>query len=75
MHRAAPLSIIPAEHPALWAYVAAFAIAVPVVGLCWILLGRAVGAAAGERHVGIVRKIASVALVGFAGVIAVSVLG
>jgi threonine/homoserine/homoserine lactone efflux protein len=69
------LSIIPAEHPALWAYFTAFAVAVPLVGLCWILLGRAVGAAAGERHVGIVRKIASVALVGFAGVIAVSVLG
>jgi threonine/homoserine/homoserine lactone efflux protein len=69
------LSIIPAEHPALWAYVAAFATAVPAVGLGWLLAGRAVGAAAGERHAGLIGRIASVALVGFAGVIAASVLG
>ena len=69
------LSIIPAEHPALALYFAAFAIAVPSVGLCWIVVGRALGAAAGKQHGGLIRRVASVALVGFAGLIAASVLG
>jgi threonine/homoserine/homoserine lactone efflux protein len=69
------LSIIPQDHPVLMGYFAAFAVAVPAVGLCWILIGRAIGAATGDRHVGAVRKVASVALVGFAGLIAASVLG
>lgn len=69
------LSIIPAEHPALVWFFVAFAIAVPSVGLGWILVGRAIGAASGERHAGLVRRIASVALLGFAGFIAASVFG
>jgi threonine/homoserine/homoserine lactone efflux protein len=69
------LSIIPAEHPELPWFFIAFALAVPGVGFCWILVGRAIGAASGERNAGIVRRIASVALLGFAGVIAASVLG
>lgn len=69
------LSIIPAGHPALVWFFAAFAAAVPSVGLAWILVGRAIGAASGEKNAGIVRRVASVALVGFAGVIAASVLG
>ncbi|MDB5539482.1 MAG: LysE type translocator [Devosia sp.] len=67
------LSIIPAEHPALAWFVGAFAIAVPSVGFAWILVGRAIGAA--SKNAGIIRRVASVALVGFAGVIAASVLG
>jgi threonine/homoserine/homoserine lactone efflux protein len=69
------LSIIPAEHPALAWFIAAFAVAVPSVGFAWILVGRAIGAASGEQNAGIVRRVASVALVGFAGVIAASVWG
>lgn len=69
------LSIIPAEHPALAWFIAAFAVAVPSVGFAWILVGHAIGAASGEKNAGIVRRVASVALVGFAGVLAASVLG
>jgi len=69
------LSIIPAAHPALPWFFIAFAVAVPSVGFAWIVVGRAIGAASGERNAGLVRRIASVALVGFAGVIAASVLG
>jgi threonine/homoserine/homoserine lactone efflux protein len=69
------LSVIPAEHPALVWFFVAFAVAVPSVGFCWILVGRAIGAASGEQHAGLVRRIASVALLGFAGLIAASVFG
>ena len=68
------LGIIPAEHPQLFWYFVAFAVAVPGVGFGWILVGRAIGAASGERHAGLIRRVASVALVGFAGMIAASVL-
>lgn len=69
------LSIIPSEHPQLTWFFVAFAIAVPSVGLGWILVGSAIGAASGEQNTGVVRRIASVALVGFAGLIAASVFG
>lgn len=69
------LSVIPEQHPALIGYLAVFAVAVPLVGLGWIVIGRAVGAAAGAERTGAVRKVASLALVGFAGLIAASVLG
>ncbi len=67
--------IIPQASPALWAYVVVFAAAVPVVGLGWILIGRAIGAASGERHAGTVRKVASVTLVGFAALMVGSAFG
>lgn len=67
------LSIIPAEHTQLLWFFVAFALAVPSVGFFWILVGRAIGAATGEKHPGLVQRIASVALVGFAGLIAASV--
>lgn len=69
------LSIIPTNDPQLGWYVLGFALLVPLVGFAWILLGRAIGVAAGDEHTGMVRKVASVALVGFAGWIVVSVLG
>ncbi|OJX22103.1 MAG: hypothetical protein BGO83_14645 [Devosia sp. 66-14] len=68
-------SIIPSNGPGIGWYVLGFALLVPLVGFAWILVGRAIGAAAGDKHAGAVRKVASVALVGFAGVIAASVLG
>lgn len=67
--------IIPAEHPALWAFIVAFAVTVPVIGLCWIVVGSLIGAASGERHAGLVRKVASVALVGFAALLVRSTFG
>ena len=69
------LTIIPAEDPQLIWFFVAFAIAVPAVGACWILLGRAIGLAAGAQHPGLVQRMASVALVGFAGLIALSAFG
>lgn len=69
------LSIIPAEHPQLIWFLAAYALSVVFVGFCWILMGRGIGATAGERHAGLVPRIASVALVGFAGVIFASAFG
>jgi len=69
------LSIIPTNHTEVAWYVLGFALLVPLVGFAWILVGRAIGAATGDRHTGVVRKLASVALFGFAGVIAASVLG
>ena len=69
------LSIIPTEDPQLAWYFVAFALAVPSVGFGWILVGRVIGAASGDRNASLVRRIASVALLGFAGLIAASVLG
>lgn len=69
------LSVIPAEHQQLIWFHTAFGLAVVAVGFCWILLGRAVGTAAGERHAGVVPRVASVALVGFAGIVLASAFG
>lgn len=69
------LSIIPAAHPQLIWFFTAYALSVTGVGLCWIVIGRAIGATAGERHAGLVPRIASVALVGFAGLIFASAFG
>lgn len=67
--------IIPAAHPELWAFILAFAVTVPAVGLCWIVIGSLIGAASGERHAGLVRKVASVTLVGFAALLVRSAFG
>lgn len=67
--------VIPAEHPMLWAYILAFVVTVPLIGFAWIAVGSAIGAASGERHAGIVRKVASVTLVGFAALLVRSAFG
>jgi threonine/homoserine/homoserine lactone efflux protein len=67
--------IIPQASPILWAYIAAFALLVPLVGVAWIVVGRAVGAASGRQHAGLVRKVASVTLVGFAALLVRSAFG
>jgi threonine/homoserine/homoserine lactone efflux protein len=67
--------IIPADHPMLWAYLLAFAVTIPLIGFAWIAIGSVVRAASGERHVGLVRKVASVALVGFAALLMRSAFG
>lgn len=67
--------IIPTQHEMLWAYVTAFAVTVPLVGFAWIAIGSVIGAASGEKHAGLVRKVASVALVGFAAWLVRSTFG
>ncbi|MHB1102724.1 MAG: LysE family translocator [Devosia sp.] len=69
------LTIIPAAHPQLIWFFLAYAVSVVGVGFCWILIGRTIGATAGERHAGLVPRIASVALAGFAGLIFASAFG
>jgi threonine/homoserine/homoserine lactone efflux protein len=58
--------IIPTAHPAIAWYFGAFAAMTVGVGFCWIVVGSAIKASAGERHGMIVPRVASVALVGFA---------
>jgi threonine/homoserine/homoserine lactone efflux protein len=69
------ISIIPAAHPALGWFIAGFVVLVISVGFSWIVIGRAIGATAGERHAGVVPRVASVALVGFAGLLLASAFG
>ena len=69
------LAIIPAAHPQMVWYVASYAASVVAVGFSWIVIGHFIGATTGERHAGLVPRVASVALVGFAGVILASAFG
>lgn len=68
------LTIIPMAHPQLWFYFASFSLCTVSVGSCWILAGRAIGAAAG-RNAALVPRVASVALLGFAGFVLASMFG
>ena len=68
------LAIIPFGSPAVALYLLAFATAVPAMGLLWLAGGRLVGAAVGEKR-RLVPRVASVALVGFAGLIAAWAFG
>jgi len=71
----AALTILPADHPAMAWYVVAFAAIVAAAGSGWVLLGRVIARSAGEGRVKYVPRVASVFLVGFAGLIAASALG
>jgi threonine/homoserine/homoserine lactone efflux protein len=68
------LAIIPFGHPEVPLYLLAFGLSVVAVGFLWLVAGHLIGAAAGERR-RLVPRIASVALVGFAGLIAASAFG
>ena len=68
------LSVFPMSHPGLHWYFLAFTVLVLTAGSSWVLIGKAVGAAAG-RHAGLVPRVASVALAGFAGLVAASGFG
>ena len=68
------LAIIPFGHPEVPFYLVAFGLSVLAVGFLWLVAGHLIGAAAGARRY-LVPRIASVALVGFAGLIAASALG
>jgi threonine/homoserine/homoserine lactone efflux protein len=69
------LSIIPASDPNLPWFIAGFAAMVVTVGLSWIVIGTLIGAGAGERYAGVVPRIASVALAGFAAALVASAFG
>ena len=69
------LSIIPMASPAVAWFLLAFAVAVPSVGLCWIALGRTVGALSGTTHSRLLPRVASVVLVGFAALVGASAFG
>ena len=49
--------------------------AVVVVGLGWLLLGAAVGAAARDKHQTLIQRVAAVALGAFAGMILATAFG
>ena len=68
------LAIIPFGNQGVALYLLAFGLAVLLMGLAWLLAGHLLGAAAGEKR-RLVPRIASVALIGFAGVIAASAFG
>ncbi|MEO6012206.1 MAG: lysine transporter LysE [Devosia sp.] len=67
------LTIFPREATGLVWYFVAFAVTVLAAGGGWIVLGRLLGAAAGERAV-LLPRIASLALVGFAGFLLTSAM-
>lgn len=66
------LGIIPLASPAVAWFLIAFAIAVPSVGFCWIVLGRSVGALSGKTLSHLLPRVASVVLVGFAVLVGAS---
>jgi threonine/homoserine/homoserine lactone efflux protein len=69
------ISVIPTTSPQLAWYIAGFAVMVLGAGFSWILVGTLVGTTAGERHAGLVPRVASVALAGFAGLLVASAFG
>ncbi len=69
------VGVIPAVNPQLPWYLAGFAAMVLGAGFSWIVVGTLIGTTAGERHAGLVPRIGSVALAGFAGVLVASALG
>lgn len=65
------VSVFPKEHPMLAAYFAVFAVVVLCAGFAWFALGRGLANLAGRRAL-LLPRVAAVALVGFAAVLAVS---
>ena len=67
------LSIIPKEHPMLWAFFAGFGAMIVVVGSLWFLFGKALAALSGE-HARVIPRVGATALIGFAGYLALSLV-
>ena len=67
------ITIIPRDHPMLLAFFGAFGTLVLIIGGCWFMAGRTLGVLAGPRA-GILPRVGSVALVGFAGYLAASMI-
>ena len=70
----AALTLLPPGAGAL-PYFAGFAAIVLAASTGWVLIGRGISASVGDRHEHLIPRIAAVALGGFAGAIAASVLG
>ena len=68
------LSILPLQSPQLHWYLLALAGIILVAGSAWLLLGALIGAAAGARHDLLLKRLSSVVLAGFAGLILGNVL-
>jgi len=67
------ITIIPRAHPMLPAFFAGFAVLVLLVSLGWFMAGRTLGVFAGSRA-GLLPRVGSAALVGFAGYLVVSIV-
>jgi threonine/homoserine/homoserine lactone efflux protein len=67
------IAVFPRHNPHLWTYFGVFAALVGICGLAWFLLGRGVSSAVGKSAAGIPR-VASIAIVIFAGLIAASLV-
>ena len=68
------LSILPLQSPQLHWYLLALAGIILLAGSAWLLLGALIGAAAGNRHDLLLKRLSSVVLAGFAGLILWNVL-
>jgi threonine/homoserine/homoserine lactone efflux protein len=66
------VTVFPHGHPHLWAYAAAFAGCVLICGFAWFSLGRGL-ASLSERGATLLPRVASIALIGFAALVASSV--
>lgn len=67
-------SIFPQGSDWAWPYLVLFALIMPAIGLGWAQLGRWAGRAAGRSGDSLIRRIASLVLLGFAGLLAASAL-
>lgn len=66
------VAVFPKDHPQLYAYFAAFAVFVGVCGFTWFSLGRGLSSLAGSRA-SLLPRVAAVALLGFAALLATSI--
>jgi threonine/homoserine/homoserine lactone efflux protein len=66
------VAVFPRDHPQLYAYFLAFAVLVGVCGLTWFSLGRGLSLIAGSRA-SLLPRVAAIALLGFAAVLAISI--
>lgn len=69
------IGVFPAQSEHLPLLAGIFAVLVPMVGCCWIIAGQAIATATGGRRQGLLKRIASVVLVMFAGLIAAAAFG
>lgn len=66
------VAVFPHDHPQLWAFAASFAVLVLACGYAWFTLGRGLAMLSGPRA-SILPRVASVALIGFAALVASSI--
>jgi threonine/homoserine/homoserine lactone efflux protein len=69
------LGVIPFGDAQSWAYLVVFGMTVPVMGLGWIVLGKALTASSSGPSTALIPRVASVVLVGFAALLMGSTFG